>query len=239
MGAFLRSIPLAAPVAGGRPGPAGALLAGRSKGCNTLVDHVWASGRTLGALWDRLPFSGMELLVGLAAAGALAAVVLFVLRLVGSRGRRRQVLYRGALALVCTAVGVYVGFCWLWGIYYYADSFQDRSGVRARAVSVQELAGVTDYFIDRLEETADAVPRDEAGVFSQDWETILSSSGMVYDQVAQEFSLLDFPARQPKAVHFSRVMSALDFTGVYCPFTGESNVNVDSPACLAALHGGP
>ena len=27
-------------------------------------------------------------------------------------------------------------------------------------------------------------------------------------------------------------MSALDFTGIYCPYTGESNVNVDSPACL-------
>lgn len=200
---------------------------------NALVDHVFGPlERTLGALWDHVPFSGMELVVGLAAAGALAAAVLFVLRLVGSRGRRWQVLYRGALALVCTAVGVYMGFCWLWGIYYYADSFQDRSGVRARAVSVQELAQVTDYFIDHLEETADAVPRDEAGVFSQDWETILASSETVYDQVAQEFPFLDFPARQPKAVYFSKIMSRMNFTGVYCPFTGEANVNVDSPACL-------
>ena len=27
-------------------------------------------------------------------------------------------------------------------------------------------------------------------------------------------------------------MSAMNFTGVYCPFTGETNLNVDSPACL-------
>src|SRR5699024_6565235 len=134
-----------------------------------------------------------------------------------SRGRRQQVLYRGALALVCTSVGVYVGFCWLWGIYYYADSFQDRSGVRARAVSVQELAQVTDYFIAQLEETADAVPRAEEGYFSVDWETILASSEAVYDQVVEQFPFLDFPARQPKAVHFSEIMSRLNFTGVYCP----------------------
>ena len=31
---------------------------------------------------------------------------------------------------------------------------------------------------------------------------------------------------------FSRLMSIMDFTGVYCAWTGESNVNVDSPACL-------
>ena len=91
---------------------------------------------------------------------------------------------------------------------------------------------MTDYFIDRLEETADAVPRDEDGVFSQDWETILASSETVYDQVVEQFPFLDFPARQPKAVHFSRLMSRMNFTGFYSPYTGESNLNVDSPACL-------
>ena len=209
------------------------LVRQRKGWANALVDRVFGPlEQALGSLWDRVPFSGMELLVGLAAAGALLAAALFALRLVRSRGRRQQVLYRGALALVCTSVGVYVGFCWLWGIYYYGDSFQDRSGVRARAVSVQELAEVTDYFIDRLEETADAVPRDEEGYFSVDWETILASSEAVYDQVVEQFPFLDFPARTPKPVYFSQLMSRMNFTGVYCPFTGEANVNVDSPACL-------
>ena len=31
---------------------------------------------------------------------------------------------------------------------------------------------------------------------------------------------------------FSRLMSAMNFTGVYFAFTGESNINVDAPACL-------
>ena len=48
----------------------------------------------------------------------------------------------------------------------------------------------------------------------------------------EQFPFLEFEDPGVKAVHFSRVMSALDFTGIYCPFTGESNVNVDSPACL-------
>ena len=34
----------------------------------------------------------------------------------------------------------------------------------------------------------------------------------------------------PKAMRFSRVMSAMGFTGFYFPFTGECNVNVDFPA---------
>ena len=207
------------------------LVRQRKGWANALVDRVFGPlEQALGSLWDRVPFSGMELLVGLAAAGALLAAALFALRLVRSRGRRQQVLYRGTMVLVCTGISVYVGFCWLWGIYYYGDSFQDRSGVRA--VSVQELAEVTDYFIDRLEETADAVPRNENGCFSMDWETILASSETVYDQVVEQFPFLDFPARTPKPVYFSQLMSRMNFTGVYCPFTGEANVNVDSPACL-------
>ena len=31
---------------------------------------------------------------------------------------------------------------------------------------------------------------------------------------------------------FSRVLSALNFTGFFFPFTGEANLNVDSPECL-------
>ena len=35
-----------------------------------------------------------------------------------------------------------------------------------------------------------------------------------------------------KPMFFSEFMSVIDFTGFYCPYTGEPNVNVDSPACL-------
>ena len=35
-----------------------------------------------------------------------------------------------------------------------------------------------------------------------------------------------------KPIFFSRFQSRLGFTGMYFPFTGEANVNVDAPACL-------
>ena len=37
--------------------------------------------------------------------------------------------------------------------------------------------------------------------------------------------------RVPKGVRFSTALSAMDFTGFYFPFTGEANLNIDSPAC--------
>jgi hypothetical protein len=35
-----------------------------------------------------------------------------------------------------------------------------------------------------------------------------------------------------KPMFFSEFMSIIDFTGFYCPYTGEPNVNVHSPACM-------
>ena len=46
------------------------------------------------------------------------------------------------------------------------------------------------------------------------------------------FPFLAFEDRVPKRMFFSKIMSAMNFTGVYFAFTGESNINVDAPACL-------
>ena len=130
------------------------------------------------------------------------------------------------------ALAIYLGFCWLWGVSYYVDGFQEKSGVYAQPVSMEDLTAVTEYFARGLRETADSVPRDENGLFAIPREEILQNSVHAYDAVERDFPFLAFDDTPPKAVHFSRIMSLLDFTGVYCPYTGESNVNVDSPACL-------
>ncbi len=39
-------------------------------------------------------------------------------------------------------------------------------------------------------------------------------------------------SQRAKPLLCSRLQSVLGFTGVYFPFTGEANVNVDAPACL-------
>ena len=48
-----------------------------------------------------------------------------------------------------------------------------------------------------------------------------------------QFSLF-LPDHAPKGIFCSKIMSAMNFTGFYFPFTGESNVNMDSPAMLLA-----
>ncbi|MEG1683794.1 MAG: DUF3810 domain-containing protein [Oscillospiraceae bacterium] len=203
---------------------------------NRALMNVWTTRvttpikRALGGLCDGVPFSVMEVLILLLAAGLLVYLAVWTVRLLRSPNRGRTV-YSGILGLLCAGLTLYGGVCLLWGANYQTDSFQEQSGLYARPATVEELRQVTAYFAHRLSETAETVARDETGGFAVPRAEIFAGSNRLYDGMTA-YPFLDFPDRRPKPVHFSKVMSALNFTGVYCPFTGETNVNADSPACL-------
>ena len=186
----------------------------------------------LGRLCALTSLSVMELLYVLAGAAALAYVVGSVIAVVKARGRRGQRAYGAVLLAADVCLTVYALFCLMWGVNYWTDSFQDRSGITAQPVAAEDLEAVTAYFAQQLADTADSVPRDENGVYAVPKAQILSESRLVYGGVTELFPFLDFRDTGVKAVRCSRFMSIMGFTGVYFACIGESNVNVDSPACL-------
>ena len=186
----------------------------------------------LGRLCALTSLSVMELLYVLAGAAALAYVVGSVIAVVKARGRRGQRAYGALLLAADVCLTVYALFCLMWGVNYWTDSFQDRSGITTQPVAAEDLEAVTAYFAQQLADTADSVPRDENGVYAVPKEQILAESRLVYGGVTELFPFLDFRDTGVKAVGCSRFMSIMGFTGVYFACIGESNVNVDSPACL-------
>ena len=144
------------------------------------------------------------------------------------RGRR---LCRVGLTALCAALSVYAGFCLLWGVFYGADSFQDKSGLTARGGTVEELAALTERFAEKVSALSGQVQRDENGCFAVPRSAIFADAMTAYDGVVEEFDCLKKPNAAPKAFVSSRGMSYLDFSGFYFPFTGEANLNDESPAC--------
>ncbi len=208
-------------------------LRGQKPLMNAVADHLTGPlRRGLGRACYLVPFSVMEVVEALAvllALGYVAWSVAAVARAKGSRGSRA---YAALLGAACALLSVWAGFCLLWGVNYWTDSFQDKSGVYAQPVALEDLEAVTAYFAERVGETAGDVARDEHGLFAVPREEILADSVRVYDGVTEMFPFLAFDDPGVKPMAFSRLMSALDFTGFYSSFTGESNVNVDSPACM-------
>ena len=190
--------------------------------------------RVLARMNALLPFSAAECLLALALAALLAYLVYQIVMLIRSDARGKR-LYRTLVTLCAAVLTVYALFCALWGVYYYADDFVAQSGFRNDAISVEQLTEVTRAFAELTNEYASRVPRDENGVCATDRAAVLRRSDEVFVRTEKQYPCLAGPALRAKGIICSRVMSYLDFTGFFFPFTGEANVNMDAPACdLAA-----
>lgn len=207
------------------------LLARRSRAAMNALTEGFTNPlrRMLGRLCECVPFSVAEGLYVLAAMAFLAFLVLGV-RTVARSQHRSGTVYALILGLVNAVATVYVLFCLLWGANYYADSFTDKSGIDVGPVAVDDLERVTRQFAALVNEYVGDVPRAADGAFAGDRAEILAYAPKIYENLYEEFPFLEMTDVPPKAMRFSRVMSAMGFTGFYFPFTGECNVNIDFPA---------
>lgn len=181
----------------------------------------------------KFPFSLGEWLYAAAIGGLLVYIGFELIQLI-RRPERGARLYRFFMRLAALLLGVYALFCLLWGVYYYGDDFIARSGLESGAVSAEDLELVTVYFADLLNEYSAQVPRDEAGLCRTDRAAVLARSPRLFVAAAQKYPCLDGPEVPAKGMFFSRIMSIIDFTGFFCPFTAEANVNMDFPEALFA-----
>ena len=199
---------------------------------NALADHVTTPFKTaMARICGMTEISVAEVFYLTAAAAAIFCIAQFI-RAMAVRGHRWDTLYRFVLTVLCVGVTFYAGFCLLWGVNYHTDSFQDRSGIVARQGTVAELRELTQRFAAELADAADDVPRDENGVFSADRRAILDAAPAVMADAFDTFPTLRMDDVAPKAFVNSPVMSAMDFTGFYFPYTGEANLNMDAPAAF-------
>lgn len=200
---------------------------------NTVADgFAMPAGKALASLSYRVPWSVMELVIALAVIGVISFLLWTVIRWHKNPARRREILLRSSLWVLAVVLTVMAAADWLWGVYYYADGLQEKSGIYAEEISLEELTLVTRYAAENLNAAAMQVPRDENGCFAVSKRDILAQADEVYTEIAKELPCLAYADRGPKPVRFSKVMSHLRLTGVYFSYTGEANVNVDSPACL-------
>lgn len=183
------------------------------------------------ALCGGVKFSVAGVLIAAAVLGAAAYAVYAVVRLARG-GERGKTAYRLAAFAVTVPAAIYAGFCLLWGVYYYASDFESQSGIRAEPVSTERLETVTRYFARLANEYALEVRRDESGLYCEDETAIFDESASLYDEIEKEMPFLAGRGLRAKPFMFSRAMSYINFTGFFFPFTGEANINTDSPACM-------
>lgn len=189
--------------------------------------------RALALLCSNWRFSTAELLIAIFCFNIVVYIISRIIRIAKSKQWLREV-YITIVNLLSALLLVYAGFCLLWGVYYYGDDFTTANGLEDSPVSTQELAQVTEYFAGKLNEYGELVERDADGLYDADRLAILNRSSELFANTERSYPGLAGPAIDAKGVYFSRVMSYLDFTGFFFPFTGEANVNTDFPPAMFA-----
>lgn len=186
--------------------------------------------RLLGRIWSVFPFSVAEILAALFLAGCVVWLVRAVVLVV--RQKAPLPFLRRLISLGTLWLWLWAGLCWLWNAAYYVPTFAQREGLETAPYSVEELAAVTQYFARQAAALAPQVPRDSDGHFAEPLPDCFGRGPEIYRNIAREFPSLDIKPVRAKPLLCSRLQSILGFTGIYFPFTGEANVNVDAPACL-------
>ncbi len=176
-------------------------------------------------------FSVAEVLIYIFSVGIIIYIIYCIVSLIG-KSEKGKTAIRLVITLLCSFCLIYGGFCILWGVYYDTSSFEEESGIERRLISTEELYSVTHYFTLLTNYYADRVERDENGVFAESREEIFDSSQKLYLNTEVTFPCLEGEELRPKAFSLGKLLSYLDFTGFFFPFTAEANINNHSPSCM-------
>ncbi len=186
------------------------------------------AGARLAQWTSPLPFSLGEalgiLLVLWGSFSLLRGLWLFAMK---GKGLRPLLKSLGRLAILL--LWLWAAFCWLWNIAYWVPGFAASQQIQRREISLPELTRTASYLAGILTEEADAVDRDEAGLFDHPAEAFFPLALSLYDPLEEEFPDLKIQDALPKKLLLSKLQSRMGFSGFYSPFTGEANINTDIP----------
>lgn len=121
------------------------------------------------------------------------------------------------------------------GTNYYRYEFAEYSGLELKKSASEDLCLMCVRLGIKANEAREAAVERAGADPGMPYRSYLSDSERAtyaksaMDKLAKKYDVLAGYYPKAKAVHFSRVMSEFNITGMYFPWTVESNINVDAP----------
>lgn len=124
---------------------------------------------------------------------------------------------------------LYLLFMLLWGFNYDRYSFDRIAGLKVQRSSEKELYGLCQSLIIKANSLRTQVKEDKNGVMtiSGGFKDVFSREQLGYDAAAKIYPELGGKYGPPKRILLSVPMSYTGITGIYIPYTGEANVNIN------------
>ncbi len=182
-----------------------------------------------------IPFSLAELMVWT----LILALIMFLFRQIwGLLFKAKRISPNGFLSWVYRGLAVlgivYFAFISLWGLNYYRSSFAEIAGFSVGHATNKDLALLCEKLIFSANDLRKVLKEDEQGVVTLEggFTAIKNKAPDAFSNAAGVYPQLGGAYGKPKPVFFSRYMSYTGISGVYFPFTGEANVNIDIPESM-------
>lgn len=185
-----------------------------------------AISQNVSFVFSWLPYSVGEIILTI---GILSLIVLMI-----SFIKRPSLVYLFDIfsKIVVTSAILYFTFWIVWGLNNFRLPLEKNLGYEVEKLTTQDLNETAVYLIERINELEGQMVFDEdkLPVYHGDTQEILKYSKVYFDNFAKNHSFLTTGRySRPKPMIYSEVMSHLNYTGIYNPFTAEANLNVEIP----------
>lgn len=199
--------------------------------CNSAFSNWYAEfcfphlSRVFSHLYGWIPFSVGEVWIAIAILIGVGGLISYPICMIICKGKRKGIsfLFGRIYGWIVTAIFVTETCCCF--LLYHATPFAQRY-YQARTFTGQDLLALYSELIDTANELAPQVARDADGYFVLQDDLVetahaaMQKLGETYPQFRGSYPL-------PKPIHASYLMSQMNLTGIYFPFTLESNYNRD------------
>ena len=178
----------------------------------------------IGFISSLFPFSVTELLV-------LIAVLFFAFTIYRSI-KNRYPFKKYLLNMICTVAVCLFAFELTMGLNYYRETVAAKMGLKTELYTQDDLYALCENLVDDLNQSRAQMNENKAGVAvlsdNNRFETSKSAQN-AYKLLSQEYPFLKAVNIRNKPLVSSRLFSYFLTTGIYIPFTFESNINTDVP----------
>lgn len=191
--------------------------------------------RLLSLASDTVSFSLAEFLVLLLVLGLSAGFIRSIYRqFAGQKDRNKKGLGVYLINLAILLGIIYFCFVAVWGLNYNRQEFAEIAGLKVEAADQSELEELCYKLINRANYLRLDLAEDERGVMTIQggFREVREDALLGFEQASELYPELGGRYGKAKPVCFSKKMSYAGISGIYFPFTGEANVNIDIPFCL-------
>ena len=147
------------------------------------------------------------------------------------KSSKLKTLYDFGLAIIIALGIIYFSFLISWGLDYERLPFSKIYHLNVGPASVVQLENLCKKLINTTNNLRSKVVENDKGIMyiPEGKKSILKRSIHAFHVSSKIYPVLNGNYGRPKGVFLSQLMSYAGISGVYFPFTGEPNVNIDIP----------